>query len=81
MEDHALIPPERLLDAADSVLAGLAEMGPAHAETLPSSILGTADQPRAFCDLTRDEVVAAEQFLLRCGLLTDLGLPPSQGPR
>lgn len=81
MEDQALIPPERLLVAADTVLAGLAEIGAAHTGELPSSILGTADQPRSFCDLTRDEVVAAEQFLLRCGLLTDPGVPPSCGLR
>ena len=81
MEDQALIPPERLIDAVDIVLAGLAEMGSAHSGKLPSSFLGTADQPRAFCDLTRDEVVAAEEFLLRCGLLIDPGVPPSQGLR
>jgi hypothetical protein len=78
MQDEIVIPPDRLLDAVDAVLVGLAEMGPVHTGTMPSSLLGTADQPRAFCDLTKDEVVAAERFLLRCGLLT---APPVQPPR
>lgn len=78
MADEITIPPDRLLGAVDSVLVGLAEMGPAHAGAMPSSLLGTADQPRAFCDLTKDEVVAAERFLVRCGLLTAPGVPPSQ---
>lgn len=70
MDDSALIPPDRLLDAADAVLLGLAEMGPARAGRMPSSILGTAEQPKAFCDLTSAEVTAAERFLVRCGALT-----------
>lgn len=78
MQDEIVIPPDRLLDAVDSVLVGLAEMGMVHAGRMPSAILGTADQPRAFCDLTRYEVVAAERFLLRCGFLTAPGVPPSQ---
>lgn len=77
MNDEIVIPPDRLLDAVDSVLAGLAELGTLHAGKLPSLILGTVDQPRAFCDLTRDEVIAAERFLLRCGLLTDPDASPS----
>lgn len=78
MQDEIVIPPDRLLDAVDSVLVGLAEMGPAHAGAMPLSLLGTADQPKAFCDLTRDEVIAAERFLLRCGLLTAPADLPSQ---
>lgn len=76
MSDEITIPPDRLLDVVDSVLVGLAEMGPVHTGAMPSSLLGTADQPRAFCDLTKDEVVAAERFLLRCGLLTAPPVPP-----
>ncbi len=70
MQDNVIIPPDRLADAADAVLLGLSEMGPAHAGRLPSSILGTPEQPLAFCDFTRDEIAAAEHFLLRCGLFT-----------
>ncbi len=78
MKDDIVIPHDRLLDAVDSVLAGLAEMGQGHAGMMPSSVLGTADQPRAFCNLTRDEVIAAERFLFRCGMLSDPRVPPSQ---
>jgi len=70
MRDNVIIPPDRLADAADAVLLGLAEMGTAHAGRLPSNILGTPEQPLAFCDFTRAEIVAAEHFLLRCGLFT-----------
>jgi len=80
MEDEIVIPPDRLLDAVDAVLVGLAEMGSAHAGRMPSSILGATDQPRAFCDLTRDEVIAAECFLLRCGFLTAPGVSHSPTP-
>ena len=76
MQGEILIPPDRLLDAVDSVLVGLAEMGTLQAGRMPSSILGTADQPEAFCDLTRDEVIAAERFLLRCGFLIAPDVPP-----
>lgn len=78
MSDEITIPPNRLLDVVDSVLVGLAELGPVHTRAMPSSLLGTVDQPKAFCDLTKDEVIAAERFLVRCGLLTAPGVPPSQ---
>ena len=77
MQDEIIIPPDRLLDVVDSVLEGLAEMGSMHTVRMPSSLLGTPEQPRAFCDLTRDEVVAAERFLLRCGILNAPAAPPS----
>jgi hypothetical protein len=69
MHDNVDIPPARLLDAVDALLLGLTELGPAHAGRLPSSILGTLDQPLAWCDFTRAEIIAAERFLIRCGLL------------
>lgn len=70
MQDDISIPPDRLLDAVDSVLIGMAEIGAEYIGRLPSSLLGTAVQPKAFCGLTRDEVIAAERFLIRCGFLT-----------
>lgn len=78
MQDEITIPPDRLMDAVDAVLVGLTEMGRIDGGTMPSLVLGSADQPEAFCDLTRDEVIAAERFLLRCGVLRDPGVPPSQ---
>ena len=78
MQNGIAIPTDRLLDAVNSVPAGLTEMGRVHAGTMPSSSFGTADQPRVFCDLTGDEVIAAERFLFRCGILSDPRVPPSQ---
>jgi hypothetical protein len=70
MNDEVVLPPERLMDAVDALLEGIAEIGPVHAGRLPSSIIGTLEQPLSFCEFTRDEIIAAEHFLLRCGLLT-----------
>ena len=77
MQDDIALPSDRLMEAVDCVLVGLAEMDAAHAGKLPSSLLGSVDQPRAFCDLTSDEVIAAERFLLRCGFLTAPDIRPS----
>lgn len=59
MPDEIVIPPDRLLVAVDSVIVGSAESGPVHLGTMSSSLLGTADQPKALCDLTREEVITA----------------------
>jgi hypothetical protein len=69
MEADIAIPYWRLVDAAEAVLSGLEELGHEGEPRLPSSLVGTVEEPRAFCDFTWHEIIAAERFLIRCGLL------------
>lgn len=71
MNRHEMVPADRLCEAVDAVLLGLAELGNHPLSASPSRLMGHEDQPEAFCDLTRSEVEAAELFLARCGLLGD----------
>lgn len=69
MEDYDTIPPERLMDAVDAIFEAVRETGGRGFPCMPTDLIGTPDQPRAFCDFTAMEIVEAELFLLRCGLI------------
>ncbi len=69
MNPNELVPADRLCNAVDAVLRGLAELGGHPLVSSPSKLMGHADQPNSFCDFTLIEVEAAEQFLARCGML------------
>ena len=58
------------MEAVDAIYAAARELGTEGFYGPPSGLLGTPDQPEAFCDFTRDEIRAAERFLARCGLMT-----------
>jgi hypothetical protein len=76
MEADIAIPYWRLIEAAEAVLSGSRELGPEEAIRLPSSLVGTVEEPRALGDFSWHEIVAAERFLIRCGLL----LEPPEAP-
>jgi len=61
------IPPDRLMDAVDAILASRREQ--TEMKKLPSQLLGSAHQPEAYAEYTADEIREAERFLIRCGLL------------
>ena len=72
MSDEITIPPERLIDAVDAVFEALDELGAVRFSRRPSELMGSTEQPRAFCDFTPLEIRAAERFLHRCGMLESL---------
>jgi hypothetical protein len=73
---HEQIPADRLAEAADIVLRALREYAEEHggAVIYPTDLLGSPDQPRALCELTRFEVEQAARFLVRLGFI-----PPRSG--
>ena len=81
MSEDITIPPDRLLDAVDAVFEALDELGAVRFSHPPSELMGSTDQPHAFCDFTPSEILAAEQFLQRCGILESLthGNEPRRG--
>ena len=63
------LPPERLMEAVDAIYEACVESGSNRLTNLPSRLMGTVEQPQAFCDFTMHEIREAELFLIRCGLL------------
>jgi hypothetical protein len=63
------IPLERMMLAADAIFDALHELGCARLPAHPVALLGSEDQPAAFCDFTRDEMQAASDFLERMDAL------------
>jgi len=61
------IPPDRLMDAVDAILASRREQ--TETKKLPSQLLGSAHQPEAYAEYTAGEIREAEKFLIGCGLL------------
>ena len=61
--DH--IPVERMLLAVDAIFEALREMETDRLRARPAALMGAPDQPRAFCEFTRDEIEAASDFLER----------------
>lgn len=65
------------MQAADAILVAIKESGQSQISLHPR-LLGRSDQPALFQDFTFHEVCEAEQFLIRCGLLsTTLNRPES----
>ena len=67
MDTYNTIPPDRLMDAVDAIMASHHEQ--TETKKLPSQLLGSAHQPEAYAEYTADEIREAEKFLIRCGLL------------
>jgi len=67
MNTYDLIPPDRLMDAVDAILASRREQ--TEMNKLPSELLGSHHQPAAYAEYTADEIREAERFLLRMGVL------------
>jgi hypothetical protein len=63
------ISPERLISAVDAVLLGMSQVSEDLRSRTPTQLLGSFDQPEPFCEFTRHEILAAEVFLTRCGIL------------
>lgn len=65
------ITPERLVEAAISVLKAVEEYTAEHAgrTVYPTDLLGSTEQPRSMCDFTRFEVEEAAAFLVRMGFI------------
>ena len=63
------IPIDRLLLAVDAIFDAMREMGWKALPTLPEDMLGAPEQPASFCEFTREEMLAASQFLRRMDLL------------
>lgn len=63
------IPADRLTDAVDAILYSMDQLRSADGFLRPSTVLGTSRQPEAWCDFTAFEILEAERFLARCGML------------
>lgn len=57
------------MEAVDAIDRALDETGRHAFDRLPSLLMGTEAQPRAFCEFTVHEIREAERFLIRAGLL------------
>jgi len=68
MYEETTIAPHRLMEAVDAIFHALDEMGGQRLAAAPSELMGRHDQPRVFCDFTSHEILAAERFLMRCGV-------------
>lgn len=69
MGTHEPIPADRMFDAVEAIFDAQPELGGHPLASMPSRLMGHEDQPEAFCDFTHAEILAAERFLSRCGLL------------
>jgi len=72
MHEYDQIPIDRILSAADAIAQGLEDIHEIGFDGRPSDLLGRDEQPWQFREFTRDEIVAAERFLARCGFLDHL---------
>ncbi len=69
MQWKSRVPAERLMDAVDAVFSALAERGMDAFGRPPSRLMGGPEQPEVFGAFTLEEILEAERFLMRCGLL------------
>jgi len=63
------IPADRLFDAVEAIFDAQPELGGHPLASMPSKLMGGQDQPEPYCEFTHAEILAAELFLSRCGLL------------
>jgi hypothetical protein len=67
----APLDPERLIDAADAIIAALDEykIDTRGGTIAPIELLGAPNQPKVLCDYTRWEIEQASAFMTRLGLI------------
>ncbi len=73
--DADSIPADRLIEAADAIFRARDELGTDLLPALPTDLMGSPDQPEAFCHFTRFEIEEATLFLSRMGLLRSVPPP------
>ncbi|TVQ33760.1 MAG: hypothetical protein EA376_01300 [Phycisphaeraceae bacterium] len=64
------------MEAVDAIFHALEETGCERLAAAPSELMGRHDQPSVFCDFTSHEILAAERFLIRCGVEIVRRRPP-----